>query len=457
MRLEDRVEQIREEFEQERYTLAAKEAASVIEHAFRDIYRKTIIGEISGKARQKAFEVEQKIGGPSKTLENFTLGQIWQLFREAKLFREYSEATGHQLRAITMIDFDSLISLRNDLQHGGYEATRAEAQLCLFSLENMLEAFGILSLETTGTPTSRSSEPLVGDLDPGLKNSPESQGTPLKYSPTRGDERARLNLQYQLFSPLFEHLKEVQEKRWGRFESAIDIGCADGSVSREWLGGCRNVIGIDIDIASIEQAQLENDVTENFVFFQCDIEESLAGDQLTEILQELPEPEAPLLALLSLSLHHFSAPVRVLKMLRRTLPQGSLLMILTPDQGMSLAYPGDTFEEIKSLSSQAPVHRADGEHGRKLLEQLLRAGFRNQYVVEYPFTIFGLDSEERFRLFSVFNSFRSQIWERAREAGDPEAASAVERMEELLEALEVEFQSPSFFFHAAMFGALAEV
>lgn len=129
MRLEGRIEQIRQDIAAGRYTTAAKESAAVIEFAFREIFRRSI-GDVTGAARRRAFEAERKIGGPNKDVDSFTLGELVRLFREAKLFDAYTEATGRQLRAITMIDFGQVVALRNRMQHDLYEADRGEAQLC---------------------------------------------------------------------------------------------------------------------------------------------------------------------------------------------------------------------------------------------------------------------------------------------------------------------------------------
>ena len=209
VRLEDRIEQIRADIASGRYTTAVEEAGRVIEIAFREIYRRSL-SVVDGPTRRKALEAEARIGGSGKSMDNFTLGQIWAVFREAKLFDAYAEAKGTPLRALTILNFDQIVDLRNRLQHDLYEANKGEAQIFLHCVENMIEGFGIVTLGAAATDEQQADNRTAAAAKLQVKR---GKRRPSSYDPHHGTELSRLQVQGALHRSLDMRMLGV---RWGR-------------------------------------------------------------------------------------------------------------------------------------------------------------------------------------------------------------------------------------------------
>lgn len=152
--LAGRVRQIRELLGSEMYTLAAKESASLIEFALRELLRRHT-GELEPKDRLKVNQAEIEIGKGEKGIEDMTMGQLAGVLRTSKFFDAWSSATGRDLSGIAMVNLNAVIELRNRLVHEGKEASRGEAEMLFNVLRSYLETFGILTLDDAGMPNPR--------------------------------------------------------------------------------------------------------------------------------------------------------------------------------------------------------------------------------------------------------------------------------------------------------------
>jgi len=462
LRLEDRIEQIRNDITSERYTTAAKESASIIEFAFREIFRRSI-GVVDGRTRAKALEAERKIGGPGKDIGAFTLGELVRLFRESKLFEAYSEATGTQLRAITMIDFGQVVILRNRMQHDLYEASRGEAQLFLHCVENMLEAFGILTLEA-----AEEVKPHPGDLRvEGTRSSGKStrreEQRASSYSARMKNEAQRIGQQGVFHRPLDIRMFDFALHGLEQPVVGLDVGCARGEVTIDRFGAfdqIAKVIGVDRDPECIEQAITSHSGDNRFVFAVLDIEGVPAEDELRRLLAQHAPQGAPVVALLAFVLPHLASPIRTLKLLRSVLPRGSKIVVRTSDDGTKLAYPDleGRLGYIVETTERAPRH-PDQMHGRKLFHQLYRAGFRDIRLFVEPIVLPNLTEEERDLLYDVHFSHRPNWWDEAIKMGDLDSSAQrqVDELKNVLEEYEMDLHDPAYFFFEALFGAVAAV
>ena len=188
-------------------------------------------------------------------------------------------------------------------------------------------------------------------------------------------------------------------------------------------------------------------------FFHVDVEKA----EFLDFLQQQIPPE-PLVVRLSFSLHHLEDPLATLVLLKENLPHNSVLLVITPDQEMSCAYPGENFEALLAHSKSFPDRLADARHGRKLGSQLRQAGYRDITIAPYLFTTAGVrDAYKRQLLFSVFNEFRIQKWQRAVADGAPGAEKGLRKTKELLQGLQKQFQDPHFFFMSTMMIGVARV
>lgn len=457
MRLEERIEQIRQDIGSERYTTAAKESAAVIEFAFREIFRRSI-GAVDGKARSKAFEAEKKIGGPSKDADNFTLGELVQLFRESKLFQAYSEATGTQLRAITMIDFNQVVATRNRMQHDFYEVSRGEAQLFLHCVENMLEAFGILTLDAphaeqhappdTETRSTRSAS-----------SRDSAQRRPSTYSPRGEREGTRLQEQASLHRPIDMRMFEYALARSGKRLLGLDLGCARGDVTVDRFGSFdafEKVIGVDKDEECIEKACAAHGDDSRFSFELVDIEGPTAQDELARLITQEGEYDGVVVLGVAVLLH-LAAPIRLLKNLRSVIPRGSQVIIRGTDDGTTVGYPDleERLAFILEMTRNAPG-QSERQNGRKFFQQLTRAGFRDIQMFVEPFLLPNLSEDERSLLWPASFAWRLRSWEIAEAAGslNQHDRESVVMLRSALEEFELDLDDPGFFFCEYLYGAV---
>jgi SAM-dependent methyltransferase len=459
MKLEDQIEQIRQDIQSERYTVAAKECAGIIEFAFREIYRRSI-GEVDGSTRKKAFEVEDRLGGPSKDVSSFTLGELVGLFREAKLFDAYSKATGRKLRAITMIDFSQVVTVRNRMQHGREEVGRGEAQLFLHCVENMLEAFGILSLEAAeqGHPAAgRAVRP--DEFRHATWREKQQSST---YNAQDAGELERLADQGELTRTFDLQMFEYALGGVSRPLTGLDIGCSQGDITRDRFGSFEDafdiVIGVDSDPECIRGAGAELEQGSPYVFAELDIEGASAEDNLHQLLIEHAAPDRPVVAFLSMILHHLAAPIRVLKLLRSVLPRGSKVVIHTLDDGLILGYPSRD-DRLARVLEAGGLGRADPFHGRKLHYQLYRSGFRKLQLFGAPYFLPNYDESVRQMMFRMAFGFRPKPYERAIESGEAgaELEQTLAQLRDDLEEIELDFQDPAFSYMALSLGGVATV
>lgn len=458
MRLEDRIEQIRKDIASERYTVAAKESAAVIEFSFREIYRRSI-GEVSGTARQKAFEVENKIGGPGKDVSSFTLGELVNLFREAKLFHAYSEATGVQLRAITIIDFNQVVALRNRLQHGMEEATRGEAQLFLQCVENMLEAFGILSLDAAAS-TAEAPDRGLERPDEALRSTKQKEASRAStYSPHESGELSRLDDQGRVTRDFDLQLMKSAIRPGVKYVG-LDIGCAQGIVTDDRFGAYADsfnrIVAIDQDSGCIAEGA---SLYPNYEFQCLNIESVRAGDEIRSLLSPGSNGgELPVIASLFVVLHHVAAPIRILKMLRTVLPPGSRIVIRTIDEGSIMGFPdaGGRIERILGVAREFP-DGTDRHHGRKLQYQLFRAGFRDTRIFIQPYILSSFEPAERDRFFRVEFGFRKSLCERAvgGQGLPDDGESILNTLADDMDEVEMDFHDPAFAYSMSWYGAVA--
>jgi SAM-dependent methyltransferase len=457
MPFEDRIEKIRQDILSQRYTTAVQDSVKIIEIAFRQIYQRSI-GEVDEATRRKAIELEQNIGGSGKDISSFSLEELVKLFLDAKLFNAYSKATGQELRAITMINFSEVVEVHNRLQWHLCENSRAEARLLLFCVESMLEAFGIESLVGIERYDMEKVDSMRPDEMRSERRSKESRRS--LYSPHDSGESTRLADQGALSRKFDLKLLEYALKGIKEPVTGLDIGCAWGETTKDRFGSFGNtfdaVIGIDNDSDCILRAQ--SNCEDRYVFAELDVEDPSAEDLLRHLLAEHAPAERSVIAFLSMVLHHLSAPIRVLKLLRSVLPNGSKIVIHTFDDGLILGYP-DRDNRLERILGAGEFGRADPYHGRKLNYQLYRSGFRDFRLFGLPYFLPNFNESSRAMMFNMACGFRPNPYVRAIESGKagPEAEEKLQQMRKDLEELELDFLDPAFFYMTFSLGAVASV
>ena len=139
-------------------TLAARDAAMIVELALRELLRrhaKELPSE--GLVKVEQAIAQQAKGGRGKTVGDFTLGQLVGVIRESRFFDLWADATGKPLMTLRMINLDALNAFRNkhlthvadfeQLTDPAEQVSPGTAQFLLHCVDELVKAFGIESLE----------------------------------------------------------------------------------------------------------------------------------------------------------------------------------------------------------------------------------------------------------------------------------------------------------------------
>lgn len=270
------------------------------------------------------------------------------------------------------------------------------------------------------------------------------------YRPDTGNEPSRLAAQENLYTLFDDALLEDVEAS-GRPLVVVDIGCAGGALTRARFKSDQyeHVLGID----RVSPA----DGDSKFTFVQADVEagglEQVVADFLTD--RGLDRVDVIYSAL---TLHHLDDPVPVLRASRRILGDHGTLAVRSVDDGTKVAFPDPlgNVARIIELTATAPG-APDRFHGRKLHQQLYRAGFRNIEIVQQVTDTDGRDVAGRARLFQTSFGYRADYLARA-VAADPSNHRLRDNLAEIrdrLAELELDFERDDFFYSATDFGAIA--
>jgi len=149
------------------YSIAAKECLGIIEFALRELLLRHItILDIETQQSIAEKEKKEAKNGRGKSIQDFTMGQLLGIIRETDFVNAWAKATHKDLINIRMINLDALSKLRNDLIHKGEEADASQAHFLFYSLQLIIESFGIESLEQTSLTDFSNLPPLVDLINP---------------------------------------------------------------------------------------------------------------------------------------------------------------------------------------------------------------------------------------------------------------------------------------------------
>ncbi len=152
MNLEQRLYFIKQNLlERGGYTIAAKESFGLIEYALRQLLLRHI-ESVDTATQDKIRQLEKQTakGGRGKSIEDFTLGQLIGILRDSDFINAWSKAKNKPFLSIRLLNFDELSKLRNPLHHKGAQTSPEQAQFLYYSLQLLIESFGIESLEDSG-------------------------------------------------------------------------------------------------------------------------------------------------------------------------------------------------------------------------------------------------------------------------------------------------------------------
>ncbi|MCZ7543292.1 MAG: hypothetical protein M5R40_07010 [Anaerolineae bacterium] len=134
------------------YPQAVRTAGSVLEHLYKELYR-DLLGKMPPGERDAVSKQEQRIG-KDRGINDFTLGMVAGLYREANLVPKLEQHLDHKLPFMRSFNPGHFIDLRNRATHANAEISVEEAQLLLGQLRVLLKEVGKVAPPRPKEPTS---------------------------------------------------------------------------------------------------------------------------------------------------------------------------------------------------------------------------------------------------------------------------------------------------------------
>lgn len=135
-----KVRKIESRLTSQEYTSAAKMCLEVLEQALRYVLEEQTI-YLGEAVRLRIQEAERSVGKGEKQLEHFTMNQLVEVFRRARVVDAWELAAGRELTGIRLLNLDELPRLRNKFIQEKKEATRTEAELLQYCVRVLGETF----------------------------------------------------------------------------------------------------------------------------------------------------------------------------------------------------------------------------------------------------------------------------------------------------------------------------
>ena len=135
---------IEDRFRSGEYTTAAKMCLEVLEQILRYVLQKQVT-RLGEAVQLRIEEAERSVGKGEKQLDHFTMGQLVEVFRRARVVDAWELASGQELTGIRLLNLDELPRLRYKFVQEKKEATRTEAELLQYCLRVLGETFELIS------------------------------------------------------------------------------------------------------------------------------------------------------------------------------------------------------------------------------------------------------------------------------------------------------------------------
>jgi len=456
MNLQGKIDRIKNNLDAQSYTVAAGEAVKIIEFAIRKLLVEGLV-MISEKDRLKVMQSIIEIGKGEKGVESFGLGQMLAVLRKSKFNDAWEAATNNDLSAIKMINLDALNQIRIKLTHDSAEASKFEAEFLYHALQGIIQAFGILSLESRGLEREQPYEQATSAEKPpmgegkNLTSSSIAQDNKSSYSPIQFNELDRLRAQAKLREEIdlsgLKYALNLLEKKSGLV--GLDLGCSEGFLTHERFssfGMFEQVFGIDKSSGAIEKANSNN--YDGYDFYVDDVESKDGFNILKEALSEKGLSGIDVVFSAAV-FHHLKNPIKVLRGLRKLMNPGGVIVIRTLDDQLSLSHPDPEclVDEIFELSERIPG-MSNRHHAREIYHQLWKTGFREQKTFLGFIDTAGKTIEERRSVYKNNFEWRPNYIRRAMESFpklSQELQLDLEWLENALEELEMMFESEDYF------------
>ena len=146
---------------------------------------------------------------------------------------------------------------------------------------------------------------------------------------------------------------------------------------------------------------------------------------------------------------HLKSPFRLLKVVRKYLSRGGIIIIKDIDDGLNMAYPDPDGSFARIIDICNKNETSGFRHsGRQIYTLLHRAGYRNIALRKQGLSVVGMDCDERFAMFDTYFSFILEDLKimKERYPNDKRIARDLEWYEKNYETFEENFQDESFYF-----------
>ena len=436
------------------YDVVIKESATLFEVAMKQIFHQAIT-KLPFADRKELNKAEEEIGKGNKGVDDFTFGQLVGLYRQSKLFKKWENYSDVDLGILTSLDLNSIVEMRNKLMHKDGSCSKFEAELVFNYLKNFFASLGLADIEEAVEKVFVQHV----DVPPNITivnnefdiNLIKKQNKDSSYCPVEYDELSRLRKQSKLREETdlsgLEYGLSLMDKKEDLI--GLDIGCSEGFVTNERfskLNGFTHIIGVDQSQGAIEKANKSN--YKNHSFYNVDIETKEGIQLLKDKLVELDKDGFDLI-FSSAVFHHLTNPTKVLRDLRKLMNKNGVIVIITYDDWLTIAYPDENniVEKIFTLSEKIPG-MSNRRHGRQIYNQLWKTGFRNMKLFLDKLDTANKEIDDRLELFTENFEWRPNYIKRAIEKY-PEKKAELEKdlewMEVALENLEEMVEEEDFF------------
>lgn len=469
--IENRLAMLNRLLEHGDYDSLVRESATLLEEILRKVILR-IMPELGLDARRSINEFEMKIGKNTRGMNQFSLGELAALYNATKFMKLLQSHLGIDLSLLMAFDLHSVVNIRNALVHSnkdGYHVNYHEAKLIYDYTLNWLAYLGYAEIENSTfkksigreTPHDNSYKETKKVEQTNVHNEKRKEAS--IYSASYGNENQRLAIQaqnaLQIDSDAFDiAYKILGQNDRGRKYFGLDLGCASGHVTRSRfdMNYFSKVLGIDYNEEKITEAKKNE--TDNLKYLTMDLEHSSFLDTLFNTMQK-NGMEYIDIAFSALTVHHLKDPRKLLRILRKLMKKGSVVILRGSDDGSKIAYPDSGIMNRIINMTLAVEGVSDRLNGRKLYTYLLDSGFSKIQMLYATKDTVGMNFDERNNLFLESFSYRKDYFKKRLET-DPKDLRFQDEYNEicnLINELEELFCKNDFYYAETDYVAIAQL
>ena len=231
----------------------------------------------------------------------------------------------------------------------------------------------------------------------------------------------------------------------------LDIGSNNGAFVMDRIGSSsklEKLVGLEYDEGAVNEANTKYGEDNKISFYTFNVEDETLDDFIEDIMEK-QDIESFNIINISMVLLHLKSPFRLLKVVRKFLSRGGIIIIKDIDDGLNMAYPDPDGSFARIIDICNKNETSGFRHsGRQIYTLLHRAGYRNIALRKQGLSVVGMDCDERFAMFDTYFSFILEDLKimKERYPNDKRIARDLEWYEKNYETFEENFQDESFYF-----------